>query len=163
VPELAGAIASVVGCYAAPAAIDALEGIVAATVCRVAPDEAMVVGAPGEGTALARVANATLTGVDADALSLDATDGWAVWMLSGPRMRRAFSRLSALRLGDERFVQGKVADVPCRVIASPDRLGLVVPSMSAEHVRSRILRDCADIGMTQAPALGWPGRDGGAG
>jgi len=161
VVELAPTRAAVVGCYGAPGAIDELAGTVAAAFARSAPDEAMLLAAPGDGAALANAAESAMTRVDPDAFAVEATDGWAVWTLTGDGTRLAFSRISALRLGDRGFVQGSVASVPVRVIARPDRVDLVVPAMWAEHVRGRIEHDCADIGVTVGPPREWPGADGG--
>jgi hypothetical protein len=161
VVDLAATRAAVVGCYGSPDAIDELAGTVAAAFVRAAPDEAMLLGAPGGGASLAEIAESALTRVDPDAFAVEATDGWAVWTLTGDGTRLAFSRVSALRLGDDGFVQGSVANVPVRVIALADRVDLVVPAMWAEHVRQRIERDCADIGVMAGPSREWPGGEGG--
>jgi hypothetical protein len=137
--EVVASSTSLVGVYGEPGALDALDALDG--VYRIAPDEAMVVGEPD-------MIATTLT--DPHAVVLDVTDGWAVLTLSGDGVRAGFARLSALRLPDEGFVQGDVARVPARVIVERDRLRIFVPAMWVEHVRSRILRRCADLGIREA-------------
>jgi len=135
--ELVASPTSLVGVFGEPDALDALDGVY-----RIAPDEAMVVGRPDT--------IATIALEDPHVVVLDVTDGWEALTLSGDHVRAAFARLSALRLPDEGFVQGDVARVPARVIVERDRLRILVPAMWAEHLRSRILRRCADLGVRQA-------------
>jgi sarcosine oxidase gamma subunit len=132
--ELDASSTSLIGVFGEPGALDALDGVY-----RVAPDEAMAVGEPDT------IATTLLE--DPHAVVLDVTDGWAALTLSGANLRAAFARLSALRLPDEGFVQGDVARVPARVIVERDRLRILVPAMWAEHLRSQILRRCADLGI----------------
>ena len=148
--ELSPTDAAVIGCYAAPAALDALDALDhedRAVVCRVAPDEAMVVGPPSAGNELLTAATARLTSVDADALVLDTTDGWAVWTLAGGSPRAALELLSPLDLRDASFAQGEVGGVPARVLASTDRVDIVVSAMWGEHMRRCVVESCADIGV----------------
>lgn len=150
--ELAATRASVVGCYAAPEALDALATVEDASSCRAAPDEVLLVGEPGSAEKLVRTAADLTTGTDPDAVALDTTDGWAIWTLAGDATREAFAHLSAVTLPAEGFVQGAVAHVPVKVVVLPDRLHLLVPSMWREHLRERILHDCASLGVRQVPA-----------
>lgn len=140
--------ASIVGCFAAPEALEALIGIDGAYAGRVAPDEMMLVGEAGSAEELVRAATARASAVDADAVVLDTSDGWAVWTLAGDTAREAFARLSAVPLRAE-YTQGDVARVPVRVIARADRVHLLVPSMWREHLRERTLADCASLGVRE--------------
>ena len=133
--ELAREAVSVLGVFAEPAALDALDAH------RIAPDEAMVVGDPG--------AAPDVSVDDPQAVVLDATDGWTTYTLTGDGAREAFARLSALRLPDEGFVQGDVVRVPTRVIVDGERLRILVPAMWGEHVRARILARCANLGVRE--------------
>jgi len=118
--------------FAEPRAIDALDPG-AAVLCRIAPDEALLVGgAPAGGVA------------DPHAVVLDVTDGWSVFALSGDTPRSAFAYVSAVPLPDEGFVQGDVAHVPVKVIVERDAIRFLVPSMWGEYLRDRILEDCPD-------------------
>lgn len=141
--------ASVVSCFGEPTALDTLAPAGAAR-CRIAPDEAMFVAPPGEAAALLRDAQAVTAG-DPHALVFDATDGWAMWTLAGPDARAAFAYLSELKLPDEGFVQGHVANVPARVLAHAERLDLFVPAMWGEHLRSRILSRCPGVVEVTTP------------
>lgn len=132
--ELREGAERVTGVFASPEACDRLP-----EAHRVAPDEAMVLGDPPEGL------EATVRGLDPDALVLDVTDGWSLLELAGPGAREAFARISELELPERGFVQGEVARVGVRVLAEGDRLRLLVPAMWAEHVRERILTDAAEL------------------
>lgn len=112
--------------------------------CRVAPDEAMVLGeVPGD------LREAVLK-LDSDAVILDVTDGWAGWILTGEGLDEAFARLSELELPEDGYVQGDVAHVPARVISEPGRLAILVPAMWEDHMRERISHDCARLGLKEA-------------
>ena len=150
--ELVATPVSVVGCFAEPEALDALAPTDGVHVCRIAPDEVMLVGEEGRAATLVAAAIAQATVADPDAVVLATTDGWAVWTLAGEAAREAFTRLSAVELPEEGSTQGDVAHVPVRVIALPDRLHLVVPAMWREHLRERILEGCASLGIEEVPA-----------
>lgn len=163
--ELVPTQASVVGCFAAPEALDALIGIDGAYAGRVAPDEMMLVGEAGLAEGLVGAATARASAADPDAVVLDTSDGWAVWTLEGDTAREAFARLSAVPLQAE-YTQGDVAHVPVRAIALADRVHLLVPAMWREHLRARILADCTSLDVREvAEATVWsaPARGGLAG
>jgi len=134
--ELATSTIPVVGVFADPATLDAVDAY------RIAPDEAMVVGEPGAAPSVAID--------DPAAVVLDVTDGWTVVTLTGDRVRDAFAQLSALRLPDDGFVQGDVARVPARVLVEHERLRILVPAMWADQLRSRILARCQNLGIREA-------------
>lgn len=147
--ELSPTEASVVLCAAAPEAVDAVAGL--ADVLRVAPDEAVLVAPPGTAPELVEAATDLVTGLDGDAVVLEATDGWTIWTLQGAEARDAFTYLSALELPEDGFVQGDVAGVPVKVRADGERLRLLVPSMWGAHLRERILSDCVHLGVMERP------------
>jgi sarcosine oxidase gamma subunit len=148
VVELRARPVSVVDVLADPHACDTVEAG-EATVCRVAPDEVLVVG---DGDGFRAVANIrmTVTAVDRGALVLDVTDGWTAWEISGANVRDAFARLSELPVPGRGFVQGEVAHLPAKVLADVDRLTLLVASMWEAALRERILADCAAVGIAEA-------------
>ena len=151
--ELRALATGVVTCAASPPAVDAVLSASAdgAEAFRIAPDEAMLLTpSPGDTNALVASAHERATGVDPDAVVLDASDGWTAWALEGDSFRGAFARLSALELTGAGLVQGEVTGVPVRVVAQPERLVLLVPAMWSEHVRSRILSRCADLHVREA-------------
>jgi hypothetical protein len=148
VVELARAARAVVECCAEASDLDELT-VPEAQVLRVAPDQAMLVAEPGRGDVLVAAASRLLGPL---ALVDDATDGWDAWVLHGDEVMRAFSFLSRLQPPDEGFIQGDVARVPVKVIASIGRLELLVPSMWSEHLRDRIVRRCAPFGVQEVRA-----------
>ncbi len=151
--ELRATSAAVTSVFASAAALDRLApaGSVA---CRVAPDEAMFVAPAQDADRVVRDAGAVTAG-DPDAVVLDATDGWAVWTLSGERTDDAFARLSRLDLTDAGFTQGEAAHVAVRVISSGGRIDILVPAMWRDYLRERILGRCADLGISEGAAGAW--------
>ena len=139
---------SVVECCAEASALEEL-AVPDATVLRIAPDQAMLVGEAGREGALL---DGALRSLGPHALVEDATDGWIAWVLRGDDLLRAFSFLSRLEPPGEGFIQGDVARVPVKVISSPGRLELLVASMWSEHLRDRIVRRCASCGVEEVRA-----------
>jgi hypothetical protein len=139
VVELRRVEVSVIGVFASPSACDAVTASRrAGTVLRVAADEVALIRFHGRAGAPPAVA-------DPDALVLDVSDGWSALALEGTDAREAFARLSELELPAAGALQGEVARVGARVVASRDRVVLLVPSMVEEHVHRRIVEDCADL------------------
>lgn len=160
--ELSATSASVVLCTASPGAVDAAEAL--GNALRVAPDEALFLGPPGTAAQMVTNVIERARPGDDDAVVLDATDGWAIWTLEGDAARVALTHLSALEVPEVGFVQGDVARVHVKVVASEHRLQLLVPAMWGAHLRERILRDCASLGVVERPEpISWiaarpPGR-----
>lgn len=156
--ELAPTEASVIGCFAAPEALDALMDSAGAFPCRIAPDEVMLICEEHAASDTLGTAAAQVTAADPDALVLDLTDGWSVWTLVGDSAREAFARLSEIPLGADgvRFAQGAVAGVPARAVALPGRLHLLVPAMFGEYVREEILEACSGLDVRErSEPLAW--------
>lgn len=150
--ELRATETGVVTCVASADAVDAVVDAApdGARAFRIAPDEAMLLAdAPDETNTVVTAAHERTTGADPDAVVLEVSDGWAAWALDGDATRDAFARLSALELPERGFVQGEVASVPVRVVAEPEHVVLLVPSMWSEHLRSRIRSRCADLGVRE--------------
>ena len=141
--ELLATAASVVVAFADAQALDVLAPVGART-CRVAPDELMFVAEPAAAGRLARDAGAVTAG-DADAVVIDASDGWACWTIAGDDAEVAFARLSELHAPESGSVCGDVAHVPVRVMGDGGVLHLFVPSMWREYLRRQILARCADV------------------
>jgi hypothetical protein len=132
VHELAREHVTLTSVFASPGAIDALT--VEGTLCRVAADEALILGPPPAGGV-----------ADPHAVVLDVSDGWSAFRLSGDAPRDAFAYLSALRLPEDGFTQGDVAHVPVKVLVETGAIRLLVPSMWEAHLRERILADCPEV------------------
>ena len=137
--ELARTEAAVVTCMASPEALDAVHVPRTVTMVRVAPDELLLIGAPGSAARVVAAAAKTTHGIDDDALVMDVTDGWTVWTLGGGDAHDAFERLSMLELPAVGVVQGDVARLPVKVVVDGERLRLAVPSSWAAYLRERIV------------------------
>jgi hypothetical protein len=138
VVELRTVIPTVVAVLASTAALDGLSIPEGATLCRVAPREALVIGGGG----------LTPAGVGMDggaALIEDVTDGWAAFELTGDDAPEAFARLSELDLPREGFVQGDVVRIGSKVLSAPGRLTILVPASLGAFVEERIRVDCAEL------------------
>lgn len=142
-PELRSAAVDVVVCQASTQALDALvtPGYGARSL-RTAPDETLFVTQTGTGGDVVREVTDRIAALDADALVLDVTDGWAGWALDGADARRAFSYLSPLRLPEgDGWIQGEVVHVPAKVLVAGDEVLILVPSYWRDHVRERAQHD----------------------
>lgn len=134
--ELRRATPTVVAVLASAEAIDRLAPSPGATLCRVAPREAMLVGA---------VDPAAVDPGEPDAIVEDVSDGWTAFELSGEGVADAFARLSELELPDDGSVQGEVARVGAKVLVAPARVTILVPAMLGAFVEERIRTDCAEV------------------
>ena len=107
--ELRDRAVAVVLCSADAAALDALVAPGhGARLLRTAPDEALFVVRPAVAADVMREVEDRIAALDADALVLDVSDGWAAWSLAGDDARRAFSFLSQLDPpGDGRVRAGR--------------------------------------------------------
>ena len=134
---------AVVLCSADAAALDALVAPGhGARLLRTAPDEALFVVRPAVAADVMREVEDRIAALDADALVLDVSDGWAAWSLAGDDARRAFSFLSPLDPpGNGGFVQGDVARVAAKVLDEPNGLTILVPAYWREHMRVRAIVD----------------------
>ena len=142
-PELRDRPVGVIACAADPAALDRLvpPGHGARTL-RLAPDESLVVVEPAVVADVRRELDDRIAAIDADAIVLDVTDGWASLALVGDDADRALSFLSGLDVPvADGFVQGDVARVGAKVLREPDGLLLLVPAYWREHVRVRAIED----------------------
>jgi hypothetical protein len=151
VAELVATAVSVVVAFADARALDVLAPVGAST-CRVAPDELMFVAEPAAAGRLVRDAGAVTAG-DADAVVVDASDGWACWTIAGEGATEAFARISELHPPRNGFVCGDVAHVPVRAMVEGGALHLFVPSMWRDYLREQILSRCADV--SEAGATTW--------
>jgi len=138
VAEVRSYAPSVLAVLASPKACGHVAGLPGAG--RVAPAEVVVVGDASR-TAIERAVRL----VDPDAVVADVSDGWAGIVLDGEGAREVFARLSELELPSEGFTQGEVARVGVRIFVERERIDLLVPSMVADHVRSRIQTDAEEL------------------
>jgi hypothetical protein len=147
--ELVAIRASVVSCFALPAALDELRPPNGASSFRAAPDEVMVMSDPGAGAPLMAHVETLVRDADTDALVLDATDGWSIWALVGVSAGAALSRLSEIEPGGDGTAQGDVAHLPARLVANRDQTRVLVPSMWGDYLRRCIVDRCASLGVAQ--------------
>jgi sarcosine oxidase gamma subunit len=124
-------------------------GVAGTRVLRLAPDEVMVLGAPDAIAAILRTVADAVAIVDPDAVVIDASDGWSTWTLNGDAIEAAVSRLSSLELPREGFVQGDLARVPVKMVASDGRVDVLVPAMWREYLRDAIFRRCRPLGIAE--------------
>lgn len=151
--EFAPAQSAVIRCFAEPGALDALRTPVGAFACRIAPDELVFVSARDATTEIRAVVSADLERTDPDCLVLDQSDGWAVWMLSGPDRARAFARLCTTPYPHPpAFLQGAIGSVPAKAVVLSDRIYVMVSSSLGHHIRERILAACGDLTPRAGPA-----------
>ena len=136
--ELRTVSPTVIAVLASAAAIDALSVPDGATMCRVAPREALVIRGSG------LFADDVVLG-EQGAIVEDVSDAWAAFELAGDDVAEAFSRLSELELPENGFVQGDVARIGAKVLAAPDRITILVPAMLGAFIDERIRTDCAEL------------------
>ncbi len=143
--ELRARSLAVVLCAADPAALDALVAPGhGARMLRTARDEALFVAPPDVAPQVGREVADRIAAMDDDAVTLDVSDGWAAWDLTGDDAAHAFSYLSQLDAPIEgAFVQGDVAHVAAKVLGTPSGLIMLVPAYWRAHVRERAVRDAS--------------------
>jgi len=130
-----------VGVVTACAAARALDTLVVpgrATACRVAEDESLFVCDPDVVGEITREVETRLTGVDADAVVLDTTDGWAAARIDGADAPDVLATLSRVRLPAPGFAQGEVAHVAAKILVDDGGIVILTPAATAHHVRTRI-------------------------
>jgi hypothetical protein len=151
--ELGESLTAVVGCYARPAALDAL--VVDAVISiRIAHDELLLLAARDEREATTAAAEIALGPLDGRGLVVDVSDGYAAWTVTGEGRFEAFARLCAVPLPHApAHVQTLFAHVPAKVVVRPDELLALVPSVLSHHVKRRILESCQDLDPTELPAV----------
>lgn len=142
-PELRSLRLAVVVCAADARALDALVAPGhAARLLRTAPDELLLVAPADVGDAVEREVRDRIAAVDADALVLDASDGWHAWALRGDDATRGLAYLTALDApAPGAWVQGDVAGVGAIVLGEDAGFTIVVPAFHGEHIRARAVRD----------------------
>lgn len=142
--ELQRTLAAVVGCYARPAALDALATGGALTI-RVASDELLLLTAANDAASLLASAERALAALDAHALALDVSSGFAVWLVRGA-WPEAVARLCAVAPPEPpACFQALFAHVPAKLVVRADELLVVVSSVVSHHVRERVLQACRDL------------------
>lgn len=150
--EFAVCEASIVACYCDSRALDSVVVPVEAITGRVAADELLLIGPAATSDDLVATANAAVGSTAG--LVVDQTDGWTIFCLWGDEPERALRQLSHVELPAARpaFVQCPMAHVPGKVIATRDRLFLLVPAPAAHHVARRLRDVCgATTNAERAP------------
>ncbi len=152
--ELAPTQATVLTCLGSRDAVDAAVAVGGLEAGRVAPDEAMLIGAAGRDDERSEAVSAVVLPVDAGALVIDTTDGWSIWTMTGAEraLDRAMARLTALELADSGFAQGDLARVPVKLFLTRGSVRILVPSMWDAYLRARILERCATLQIRERRA-----------
>lgn len=138
--------AAVVRCFAERRVLDLFPHCGAA-VARIAPDELWLIGPASARAELVERANAYVSSTDPNGITVDQSDGWTAWTVTGVQATTLLARLSPMALAPERpaFLQGAVAEVPAKVLLQVSRLHLFVPGQYGHHIPQRILAACADL------------------
>jgi len=134
--------AAKVRCFAPPAALDALPTPAGALRGRIAPNEVVLVGAPGTAAELVQTCEAALAAHGDAALVVDHTDGWSFFSLTGAGAEDVFARVSMVPLpeaGDEpAFVMGRVCDVAAKTFRRRGRIDVMTGMEASKHVRETL-------------------------
>lgn len=158
--EIARLRAAVVECQATGPALDALKPPASVVCCRVAKEELWWIAEPERAEALAAAATRELAASAGEALVVDQSDGWALFLLPGAAGRDLLRDLALFPVPapDARaqwaFAQGAVAGGPAKVLAFADRTYLFVPYPLRDHL-SRRLREVGSVaGVRVVPGEG---------
>lgn len=142
--ELVSLGPGVIGCFATPDALDDLEKDEFAL--RVAPSELLLVGCSGQLDEL----EAKVSALDAQAVVLDLSGGYAVFGLRGSERHEAICRLTAIELSPApSLVQGLVAHLPAKLLIRRDEFLILVPATVGHHLREQVVGVCADLVLTE--------------
>lgn len=148
--EIQRSHAAIVECHASPLALQSMPAMPRVHVCRVAPDELLLVAPPSLGDEVLRRATAHLTSAEPETLVLDQSDGWAVFSLRGDDVMEPLRKLAVFPFPEARpaFVQGAVAGGPAKLLLLPGVVHLLVPFPLRDHLERR-LRDVCDAARTR--------------
>ena len=145
-----------VRCFGREAALDALRPPPGTLVGRIAPDEVVVVGAPGTAAALVEDLVGQLEGEGNAALVVDHTDGWTFFSLAGDGIEEVWARVSAVRMPDAGdapvFTVGKVCDVAAKVFVRRGRIDLMCGAEVRRHVVDRLSHAGHVLGLHEGEA-----------
>ena len=148
--------AAKVRCFAPKAVLDALTTPAGALRGRIAPDEVVLVGAPGTASALLDHCKTALAGLGPSALIVDHTDGWSFYSLTGEGHEDVFARVSMLPLpaaGTEPvFFMGRIADMAAKAFRRPGRVDFMTGMETIRHVTEKLEHAGHDRGLHLVPA-----------
>jgi hypothetical protein len=147
VPEITSAHVAVLLCQADGGALDALvaPGHGARTLAT-APDERLFVCNPEVAGDVERELRDRIAALDADAVVLDVSDGWACLRLTGDDAAPSFAYLSQLDPPEPgAFVQGHVANVAAKVLGDPDGVTILVRAYWDAHLWERATHDVPEV------------------
>ncbi len=142
--------------FGPPAVLDALVLPGGVLRGRVAPDELLLLGPPGQGPALAGALEAVLAEEGPSALVIDHTDGWSCFALVGRDLEEVFARVSHVPLpppaAEPAFLMGRICDVPGKAFRRAGRVDLLTGAEAHEHVRHRLEQAGRSLGLRTVPA-----------
>jgi hypothetical protein len=151
--EIVPCEAVIVACHARPEALDELPNGLG-LILRIARDESWVVAAATRRSGLLTSARLWLESADPEGITIDQTDGWAVYAVRGEGAIEVLGRISVAPVPSQRpaFIQGALSGVPGKVVITVDGLHLFVPSPVGHHLEARLLETCADLRAKLAPS-----------
>lgn len=142
--ELQPTSISVIGCYATPEALDALEAN-GAQLVRVAEDELLLLADPSERD---RVIETATRQLEDQALVFDLSDGHDAWTLRGDERDELLRRLCAIPIPDPpACLQGLFAHVPAKLLLSHESAVVIVSATVSEYVHERIKTASTDLNL----------------
>ncbi len=151
--------AAKVRCFAPAEVLDVLAAPAATLGGRIAPNEAVFVGAPGTGAALRATLEAALAAHGDRALVVDHTDGWSFFSISGEGAEDVYRRVSMVPLPalteGATFFMGRVCDVATKAFRRAGRIDLMSGMEASGHVLDRLEHAGHAVGLraTTAPAV----------
>jgi hypothetical protein len=118
---------------------------------RTAVDELLLIGWEEPAESLLD-AGGSLLGLEG--VAVDVSSAWRAWTLAGEQVDHALARLSALAAPAERpaLVQGRVAEIPAKVLWLEAEAHVLVPAELGHHLRARVLAACGDLDVVERPA-----------
>jgi hypothetical protein len=134
--------AAKVRCFGPPDALDALATPAGVLRGRIAPNEVVLVGAPGTASDLVKTCEDALGKLGDAALVVDHTDGWSFFSLGGDGAEDVFRRVSMVPLPDAgpepAFFAGRVCDVAAKAFRRPGRIDVMTGMEASKHVRETL-------------------------
>lgn len=140
--------AVIVACHSQPEVLDDLPNALG-LVLRIAPDEAWLVASRTRREGLRKSASRWLESADPRGVTVDQTDGWAIYALRGRGAGEVLGRISVTAVPSQRpaFIQGALSGVPGKVVVTEEALYLIVPSSVGHHLEARLVGTCDDLGV----------------
>ncbi len=151
--------AAKVRCFGREATLDGLKQPAGTLIGRIAPDEVIFVGQPGQAAALVEDLQGQLASEGNAALVIDHTDGWSFFSVVGEGFEEVFAREANWKLpvsdGAPVFTVGKICHVAGKLFVRPNRIDIMTGSEVVAHVRDALTHAGHAVNMHEvaAPAV----------